>query len=149
MIPGLGRFPGEGHGNLHLLAWRIPWTEEVDGLQSIGLQRVRYMTEAIQHARTPGQNPEEPVCLSRAPHLVHLLGAARPGWLSHMPTGRVSAECPGNPSLLEASNFSRSTRGFCPLPQTFGVSFFHGIMYQHLVAKAEPKLLQHYFWELV
>ena len=29
-IPGLGRFPGEGHGYLlHLssiLAWRIPWT---------------------------------------------------------------------------------------------------------------------------
>ena len=22
-------------------AWRIPWTEEPDGLQSIGLQRVR------------------------------------------------------------------------------------------------------------
>ena len=25
-----------------LLAWRIPWTEEPDGLQSIGSQRVRY-----------------------------------------------------------------------------------------------------------
>ena len=24
------------------LAWRIPWTEEPGGLQSIGLQRVRY-----------------------------------------------------------------------------------------------------------
>ena len=23
-----------------ILAWRIPWTEEPDGLQSIGLQRV-------------------------------------------------------------------------------------------------------------
>jgi len=27
------------------LAWRIPWTEEPVGLQSMGLQRV-YMTEA-------------------------------------------------------------------------------------------------------
>ena len=25
-----------------ILAWRIPWTEEPSGLQSIGLQRVRY-----------------------------------------------------------------------------------------------------------
>ena len=25
-----------------ILAWRIPWTEEPDGLQSMGLQRVRH-----------------------------------------------------------------------------------------------------------
>ena len=25
-----------------VLAWRIPWTEEVGGLQSIGSQRVRH-----------------------------------------------------------------------------------------------------------
>ena len=25
-----------------ILAWRIPWTEDPDGLQSVGLQRVRY-----------------------------------------------------------------------------------------------------------
>ena len=25
-----------------ILAWRIPWTEEPDGLQSTGSQRVRY-----------------------------------------------------------------------------------------------------------
>ena len=25
-----------------ILAWRIPWTEEPDGLQSMGPQRVRY-----------------------------------------------------------------------------------------------------------
>ena len=25
-----------------ILAWRIPWTEEPDGLQSIGLERVRH-----------------------------------------------------------------------------------------------------------
>ena len=24
----------------NILAWRIPWTEEADGLQSMGLQRV-------------------------------------------------------------------------------------------------------------
>ena len=25
-----------------ILAWRIPWTEEPGGLQSLGLQRVKY-----------------------------------------------------------------------------------------------------------
>ena len=25
-----------------ILAWKIPWTEEPDGLQSMGLQRVRH-----------------------------------------------------------------------------------------------------------
>ena len=25
-----------------ILAWRIPWTEEPDGLESMGWQRVRY-----------------------------------------------------------------------------------------------------------
>ena len=37
MTPGLGRSPGEGNGtNSSLLAWRIPWTEEPGGLQSMG-----------------------------------------------------------------------------------------------------------------
>ena len=41
--PGLGRFPGEENGNplLHILAWKIPWTEEPGGLQSMGYQRVQ------------------------------------------------------------------------------------------------------------
>ena len=25
-----------------ILAWRIPWTEEPDGLQSLGSQKIRY-----------------------------------------------------------------------------------------------------------
>ena len=42
-IPGLGRSPGEGNGNRSSnLAWRIPWTEEPGGLQSVGSQRVRH-----------------------------------------------------------------------------------------------------------
>ena len=41
LIPGLGRSPGEGNGNpSSILLWRIPGTEEPEGLQSIGLQRV-------------------------------------------------------------------------------------------------------------
>jgi len=41
LIPGSGRSPGGRHGNHYsLLAWRIPWTEEPGGLQSMGSQRV-------------------------------------------------------------------------------------------------------------
>ena len=43
LIPGLGRSPEEGNGiPLSILSWEIPWTEEPDGLQSMGLQRVRH-----------------------------------------------------------------------------------------------------------
>ena len=38
LIPESGRPPGEAHSSV--LAWRIPWTEEPGGLQSIGSQRV-------------------------------------------------------------------------------------------------------------
>ena len=43
LITGSGRSPGEGQGNQYsILAWRIPWTEEPGGLQSLGSQRVRH-----------------------------------------------------------------------------------------------------------
>ena len=45
LISGSGRSPGGGNGNPPLeeeiLAWRIQWSENPGGLQSIGLQRVR------------------------------------------------------------------------------------------------------------
>ena len=28
LIPESGRSPGEGNDNLHILAWKIPWTVE-------------------------------------------------------------------------------------------------------------------------
>ena len=41
LIPGSGRAPGAGHGNLlWFVAWRIPWTEEPGRLQAIESQRV-------------------------------------------------------------------------------------------------------------
>ena len=41
LIPGLERSPGEGNDtHSSILAWRIPWIEEHEGLQSIGSQRV-------------------------------------------------------------------------------------------------------------
>ena len=40
-VPALGRSLEEGHGNpvSSTAAWKIPWTQESGGLQSIGLQR--------------------------------------------------------------------------------------------------------------
>ena len=36
LIPGLGRSPGEENAtHSSILAWRIPWTEELGGLQSM------------------------------------------------------------------------------------------------------------------
>ena len=35
-IPGQERFPGEGNGNPLQCPWRIPWTEDPGGLQSMG-----------------------------------------------------------------------------------------------------------------
>ena len=41
LIPGLGRSPGVGNSNpFSILVWKITWTEEPGGLQSMGLQRV-------------------------------------------------------------------------------------------------------------
>ena len=44
LIPGSGRYPGEGNGNPPsvFLAWEIPWTEEYGGFQSMGWQGVRH-----------------------------------------------------------------------------------------------------------
>ena len=42
-IPGSGRSPGKGNGDplhSHILAWRIPCTEEFGGLKSTELQRM-------------------------------------------------------------------------------------------------------------
>ena len=57
LIPGSGRSPREGKGyplqlekamapHSSTLAWKIPWTEEPDGLQSMGSRRVD-MTERL------------------------------------------------------------------------------------------------------
>ena len=37
-IPGSGRSPKEMPTHSSILAWRIPWTEELGRLQSMGLQ---------------------------------------------------------------------------------------------------------------
>ena len=40
----------EGTAHFSILAWRVPWTEEPGGLQSIGSQRVGpNRSELVQH----------------------------------------------------------------------------------------------------
>ena len=54
LIPGSGRSPGGGLGNpLQYSCWRIPWTEEPGGLQSIGSQKNQIQLKRLSwHART-------------------------------------------------------------------------------------------------
>ena len=43
LIPGSGRFPGEGNGYpLQYSFWKIPWTEVPNRLQPMGSQRIRH-----------------------------------------------------------------------------------------------------------
>ena len=44
LSPWLGRSPGRGDGNWFssILAWKIPWTEEHGGVQSLRSQTVRH-----------------------------------------------------------------------------------------------------------
>ena len=50
-IPGSGRSLEKGMTtHCSILTWKIPWTEESDGLQSVGSQRVRHYL-ATEHVR--------------------------------------------------------------------------------------------------
>ena len=49
-IPGWGRCPGEGNGNPpQYLAWKIPWTEEPGGLQSMRSQSWTWLSDWHAH----------------------------------------------------------------------------------------------------
>ena len=50
-IPGWGRTPGGGHWtHSSILAWRIPWTKDPGGLQSLRSKRIRH-NQVTQHTR--------------------------------------------------------------------------------------------------
>ena len=71
-VPGSERSPGEGNGNtLSILAWRIPWTEEPGGPQSLGSQRVGHQHERENEA---GQLHVPVFSLSKkqSPKLLHV-----------------------------------------------------------------------------
>ena len=49
-IPGSGRSPGEGNAtHSSILVWRIPWTEEPGGLQSMGVTKSRTQLSDFTH----------------------------------------------------------------------------------------------------
>ena len=51
LIPGLGSSLEEGMAtHSSLLAWRIPWTEESGGLQTMGLQRAGHDWSDLEHS---------------------------------------------------------------------------------------------------
>ena len=61
-IPGLGNsLEKETATHSRILAWEIPWTEELGGLQSMGSQRVRHdwVTEHMAHLRHRDDQPED------------------------------------------------------------------------------------------
>ena len=50
---GSGRSPGGAHGtHSTILAWRIPWTEEPGGLQSMDGRKDLDMTEQLTHTHS-------------------------------------------------------------------------------------------------
>ena len=50
LIPGSGRSPGGGNGtHSSILTWKIPWTEEPGGLQSMGLQESETTEQLSTH----------------------------------------------------------------------------------------------------
>ena len=55
-----GLLPGEGHGShSSILAWRIAWTEEAGGLQSMGSQTAGTTGHTDPHITTPSWSCSE------------------------------------------------------------------------------------------
>ena len=69
-IPGSGRSPGEGNATYSsILAWKIPWSEEPGGPESMGSQRVGHnwtskhtqiLRRNINRGRAHGPLPKKP-----------------------------------------------------------------------------------------
>ena len=57
-IPGLGRYPLEKAMATHssTIAWKIPWTEEPDGLHSMGSQSRTQLSNSTFHFPIYGNN---------------------------------------------------------------------------------------------
>ena len=59
-ISGSGRSPGGGHGSpSNILAWRIPWTEEPGGLQSMGHKESDMSAHTKTHIDQSGLNRDK------------------------------------------------------------------------------------------
>ena len=68
-----------------ILTWRIPWTEEPGGLQSMGPQRVGH-TEVTSHAHTPHPYPACQPSAHPPPLPHHLPGTIQPSYTRSNPS---------------------------------------------------------------
>ena len=61
----VGSSPESGRSPWSILAWRIPWTDELGGLQSLGPQRVRHDSRVGPQCVyfTPSLSVHRPPCL--------------------------------------------------------------------------------------
>ena len=89
-----------------ILAWRIPWTEEPDGLQSMGSQRVRLF---VIPQTVAGQ----------APLSMGILQARKLEWVA-MPSSRESSQPRPRTPALQADSLPSEPAGKPPL---FWISF--------------------------
>ena len=76
-IPGSGRSPGEGVTHSSTFAWKIPWTEEPGGPQSVGSQRVGHdwvtsLTHSLTHST---HNKTTPLFEIQVPLLLQMDGS--------------------------------------------------------------------------
>ena len=77
-IPGSGRSPGkEITTHSSVLAWEIPWTEEPDGLQFMGSQRIGHDLASKQ---------QQPACQQPPTHFIST------GWKKHKLKSRLPGE---------------------------------------------------------
>ena len=86
LIPESERSPGGGNGNpLQYSFWRISWTEEPRGLQSIGSHRVRHnwSDSAKEKGVRVGQWASLVGALTMSPELVKKWKLSH-GWVTHL-----------------------------------------------------------------
>ena len=76
LIPGSGRSPGGGNGNLSsILAWEIPWTVELGGLHGVA------ESDTTEHTDTHTHTPLDQSCSH-----THL---CRTDWITQVATSAV------------------------------------------------------------
>ena len=75
-----------------VLAWRIPWTEEPGGLQSMGLHKVGHNGSDLAHTHTPcfSHNARSWVQLANKTNTVPALTKVRTSWGDKQPSKQIN-----------------------------------------------------------
>ena len=74
-----------------ILAWRIPWTEELGGLQSTGSQRVGHDWVTNTHTHTHTHTLQRSICSSVGAEILCLESSERAGFLEKVAVERAFA----------------------------------------------------------